>query len=68
MFDNGSGRSKANQEKIFELFFTTRRDHGGTGMGLNIVKSVLEAHGGGINLVGVDDGAHFRLMLPIADG
>ena len=39
--DNGVGISPANIEKIFDLFFTTKRDIGGTGLGLNIVHNIL---------------------------
>jgi two-component system NtrC family sensor kinase len=39
--DNGVGISHANIGKIFDLFFTTKRDLGGTGLGLNIVHNIL---------------------------
>ena len=39
--DNGVGISHANIAKIFDLFFTTKRDIGGTGLGLNIVHNIL---------------------------
>ena len=61
--DDGSGVSPGNAEKIFDLFFTTRRDSGGTGMGLGIVRAVLAASGGDIALVPGDGGARFRLRL-----
>lgn len=48
--DDGRGISMANREKIFEHFFTTRRDSGGTGLGLGIVRALLSAHGGAITL------------------
>jgi signal transduction histidine kinase len=68
--DNGAGISSANRDRIFDSFFTTRRDSGGTGMGLAIVRAMLEAHGGSIEFV--DDtvesqhGAAFALNLPLA--
>jgi signal transduction histidine kinase len=46
--DNGSGISAGNAERMFDLFFTTRRDDGGTGMGLGIVKAILQSHNGSI--------------------
>ena len=49
--DNGEGISAGNSEQIFDLFFTTRRAEGGTGMGLGIVQAVLLAHEGTIRLV-----------------
>lgn len=43
--DNGPGISSGNASQVFEPFFTTRRDQGGTGMGLAIVQTMLLAHG-----------------------
>jgi two-component system OmpR family sensor kinase len=62
--DNGSGVSAGNRERIFEPFFTTRREVGGTGMGLQIVRSMLAAHGGSIALVPSKSGAAFEIVLP----
>ena len=64
--DNGEGISAGNRDRVFEPFFTTRREDGGTGMGLQIVRSLLTAHGGTIRLVPSDVGAAFELTLPIA--
>ena len=46
--DDGPGISTGNAAQVFEPFFTTRRDMGGTGMGLAIVQTLLLAHGGQI--------------------
>ncbi len=64
--DDGRGVSAANRERIFEHFFTTRREHGGTGLGLGIVRALLAAHGGTIELAAAGaaaPGAVFRLTL-----
>jgi signal transduction histidine kinase len=61
--DNGVGISAGNSTRIFESFFTTRRDSGGTGMGLPIVRAMLLAHGGNIHLVCADQGAAFELTF-----
>ena len=61
--DNGSGISASNREHIFDLFFTTRREQGGTGLGLGIVRSLLSAHGGTIECLTVPQGAAFRIDL-----
>lgn len=66
--DNGRGISAANADKIFTPFFTTHREGGGTGLGLGIVRSLLEAYGGEIVLVPSDDGAIFRFSLPLRYG
>jgi signal transduction histidine kinase len=59
--DNGRGISLANRDKVFTPFFTTRRASGGTGLGLEICRSVLKAHGAGIGLGESEQGATFVL-------
>jgi signal transduction histidine kinase len=46
--DNGPGITAADRERIFDPFFTTRPK--GTGMGLSIARSVIEAHGGRLDV------------------
>ncbi len=65
--DNGSGISPANKTHIFTPFFTTRRDQGGTGLGLGIVAATLTAWHGSITLQDTDIGAHFILIFNCAD-
>lgn len=62
--DDGSGISQGNSDRIFQPFFTTRRASGGTGMGLDIVRAMLEAHGANISLVPSDNGAIFSTEAP----
>ena len=62
--DNGVGISPNNRDKIFNNFFTTRRTQGGTGMGLSIVRAMLAAHGGTIELRESAVGAAFVLRIP----
>lgn len=64
--DNGEGVSPGNRDRIFEPFFTTRRESGGTGMGLQIVRSMLTAHGGTITLAPSEAGATFEIKVPVA--
>lgn len=63
--DDGSGISAANRKQIFESFFTTKRENGGTGLGLGIVQSLLNAHNGSIELLDSEQGASFKITLPI---
>jgi signal transduction histidine kinase len=68
VIDNGEGVSPNNRTQIFDSFFTTRRDSGGTGMGLAIVRAMLDAHGGAVRLVDCEQGTAFELTIPVADG
>ncbi len=63
--DDGPGISTGNRNQVFEPFFTTRRDSGGTGMGLAIVQTLLLAHGARISLEdsGEDGGTHFLIQF-----
>ncbi|RWA78590.1 HAMP domain-containing sensor histidine kinase [Mesorhizobium sp.] len=62
--DDGDGISPSNRTKVFEPFFTTRREAGGTGMGLGIVLALLKAHDGTITLVDSARGTRFEINLP----
>lgn len=61
--DDGPGISAGNRDRIFDPFFTTRRDSGGTGMGLSIVRSLVQARGGRIDLLGNGPGATFSISF-----
>ena len=60
--DNGPGVPEHLRQKIFEPFFTTRTR--GNGIGLAIVKSVVEAHQGSVRLAETGRGATFVIDLP----
>ncbi|MCP4314766.1 MAG: HAMP domain-containing histidine kinase [Hyphomicrobiales bacterium] len=62
--DDGSGIAEGIREKIFEPFYSTEREAGGTGMGLAIVRTMLEAHGGSIRLGRYETGTAFVIELP----
>jgi signal transduction histidine kinase len=61
--DNGKGISPGNRARVFDPFFTTRRDTGGTGMGLTITANLLAAHGAEIRLLSPDQGAGFEISF-----
>lgn len=63
--DDGPGVPEADRDRLFEPFFTSRRAHGGTGLGLPIARSLLAASLGRIDLVD-GPGATFRVTLPKA--
>ncbi|MEW6775244.1 MAG: ATP-binding protein, partial [Bdellovibrionota bacterium] len=67
--DTGIGIAKEEQARIFERFYRTdkarNRREGGTGLGLAIVKSVVDAHGGRIEVDSEPQrGSTFTLFLP----
>ncbi len=63
--DNGHGISHEDRERMFELFFSTRK--GGTGLGLAIVSRIAKAHRAEIEVESEPGkGSTIRLRLPIA--
>jgi two-component system OmpR family sensor kinase len=67
--DVGPGMSTADAQRAFERLYradpSRARRHGGAGLGLAIVASIVEAHGGRVELhTGVGAGARFRVLLP----
>ncbi len=64
--DTGKGIAPEYIDKIFEPGFTTKRVGVGTGLGLFIVNSIVQAHGGTITVKSeVDKGTTFTILLPI---
>jgi two-component system sensor histidine kinase HydH len=63
--DNGRGIEAADQERIFDPYFTTKSD--GTGLGLAIVHKILDAHGGSIK-VRSQKGAGTTVTMTLPDG
>jgi two-component system heavy metal sensor histidine kinase CusS len=71
--DNGIGISEAARPRIFERFFREIRQgndrFAGAGLGLAIAKSILESHGGALNLVESRPGLTiFEIAIPIFEG
>ena len=67
--DSGPGFSEVNTEKIFKRFYSNRPEKFGehSGLGLNIVKSIVEMHGGSVRALNRSDikkGAQIELELP----
>jgi len=61
--DNGTGISPGNRAQIFTPFFTTKRETGGTGMGLTITRNLLHAHNAQIALTPAASGTTFTLTF-----
>lgn len=63
--DNGPGISSANVASIFTPFFTTARATGGTGLGLAVVKTLLENYNSSIEFQKTNIGACFIIKLQL---
>ncbi|MCB1205604.1 MAG: response regulator [Verrucomicrobiae bacterium] len=50
VIDTGHGMSERDLERVFEPYFTTRRENNATGIGLTVCESIAKAHGGFIQL------------------
>jgi signal transduction histidine kinase len=62
--DHGAGLPQDDPDKIFSHFFSTKPN--GMGMGLTIVRSIVEQHGGELGAENLKDGARFFFRLPTA--
>lgn len=60
--DNGPGIPAEHRERVFDPYFTTRKE--GSGLGLAMVKNIILLHGGTIQ-VQSDEGATFEIVLPL---
>ena len=68
--DHGPGIPASEREKIFERFYRLgselRRETQGVGIGLSIVKHIIEAHGGRVLVESeVGKGSRFTIELPV---
>ncbi|MEM7238369.1 MAG: ATP-binding protein, partial [Pseudomonadota bacterium] len=61
--DDGTGIPDENTGQITDPFFTTRRDKGGTGMGLAIVVAILEIYSARLDVMSAVQGARFQICF-----
>jgi signal transduction histidine kinase len=65
VIDTGPGIPKEVEGRLFETFVTAGKQ-GGTGLGLAVVKKIVEEHGGTISVSSTSQGATFTIRLPQA--
>ncbi len=69
VFDEGPGIPPDERERIFDPFFQGSRSGAGavrgTGIGLSVVKEYAVAHGGSVEVLDCEQGAHLRMQLPL---
>ena len=64
--DTGVGIPQVEQARIFEPFYTTKGNQGGTGLGLSVTYGIITDHGGQIDVVSQPGaGAKFTVWLPL---
>jgi len=64
IIDNGPGIPKEIQQQVWDPFFTTKAPGEGTGLGLGIVKNIIENHHGKVYFESNQDGTIFFIQLP----
>jgi signal transduction histidine kinase len=63
--DSGEGISPEIMPKIFEPFFTTKPAGEGSGLGLDIVRKIVEKHQGTIDVASIPGQTTFTICLPL---
>ncbi|MBI4208250.1 MAG: hybrid sensor histidine kinase/response regulator [Deltaproteobacteria bacterium] len=64
--DNGSGMSEEVRQRVFDPFYTTKKEGEGMGLGMAIVKQVVESHGGTISVESeLGSWTEFTVWLPV---
>lgn len=71
VFDEGPGINLQHRNKVFDLFFSTRKGdagQGGSGVGLTVAKGIIDAHKGSISIMPNTKGCLVQISLPLHNG
>ncbi|MCP4037676.1 MAG: ATP-binding protein, partial [bacterium] len=64
--DDGGGIPEGDRSRVFDPFYTTRLDAGGSGLGLSVVHGVVQNHRGTLSIESPEaGGTRFRVSLPL---
>jgi signal transduction histidine kinase len=63
--DNGPGIPREARERVFEPFYTTKEVGAGTGLGLDVVRRIVVAHGGEVSVRSEPGETSFTVRLPL---
>jgi signal transduction histidine kinase len=66
IIDNGKGIEPENASRIFDPFFTTKKVGEGTGIGLDLVKRIVDRHNGNVKFNSVKGRTEFIVCLPLS--
>jgi len=66
VIDDGGGIAEADRDRIFEPFYTTKPVGAGSGLGLDVVQSIVRAHRGSVEVTSRPGRTEFRVCLPAA--
>ena len=64
VIDDGGGIADADRDRIFEPFYTTKPVGEGSGLGLDVVQSIVRAHRGSVEVTSRPGRTEFRVCLP----
>ena len=66
--DNGCGMDEEQLAHVFDPFYTTRRQYGGSGLGMSIAYGIVQRHGGWMEVQSqLDAGTTVTIALPVAE-
>ncbi|MBN1883624.1 MAG: PAS domain S-box protein [Deltaproteobacteria bacterium] len=66
--DTGKGMDEYTKGRIFEPYFSTRKEVGGTGLGMSVVYGIVTGHGGQITVASTEgEGTEIHVYLPVSE-